>query len=119
MLSLLPGLLAFEQLAPFLLRLTLGFIFIHWAYKVWKIKTESKQAISSILFGVLGFLLIIGLFTQLSGIVSTIYFGIKLFGKFKEKTLLTDGVNYYLILFIVSVCLIISGAGVFAFDLPL
>jgi uncharacterized membrane protein YphA (DoxX/SURF4 family) len=119
MLSLLPGLLAFEQLAPFLLRLTLGFIFIHWAYKTWKVKTESSEAVFSILFGVLGLLFIFGLFTQLAGIVSFIYFGIKLYGKLKEKAFLTDGVNYYVILLIISFCLIVSGAGTFAFDLPL
>lgn len=119
MLSLLPGLLAFEQITPFLLRLILGFIFVHWAYKMWTTKTKSSEAVFSIFFGVFGTLFIIGLFTQLAGIVSTIYFGIKLFGKFKEKAFLTDGVNYYLILCIISFCLIISGAGSFAFDLPL
>jgi chromate transport protein ChrA len=119
MLSLLPGLLAFEQFAPFLLRLTIGIILIHWAYRTWKSKKSNKDIVLSVFLSITGLLYVIGLFVQLASILSMVYLGVKLFGKIKQKAFLTDGVNYYFILFIISLSLIVTGAGAFAFDLAL
>jgi len=114
MFSIFPPLLSYSGFAPLLLRLTLGAVLVVWAYKNYK--TDIKL---SVLEGILGALLILGLFTQLASLATAILLGIRLFSKIKAKTFLTDGVNYYLILFIISICLIITGAGYLAFDLPL
>jgi uncharacterized membrane protein YphA (DoxX/SURF4 family) len=114
MFSIFPPLLSYTGFAPFLLRLTLGAVLGFWAYNTYK--TDKKLAV---LNGALGILLVLGLYTQLASLVTAILLGIRLFSKIKAKSFLTDGVNYYLILFVISICLIFTGAGYFAFDLPL
>ncbi len=114
MFSIFPPLLSYSGFAPLLLRLTLGLVLVLWAYG--KYKTNIKTAA---LEGVLSVLLIVGLYTQLAALFTAILLGVRLFGKVKAKAFLTDGVNYFLILFIISICLIFTGAGYFAFDLPL
>ncbi len=122
MLSILPPLLAFGGFSSLLLRLTLGLVFVLWghkAYKEYKIAKSNKKVAFYLFLDAVGILLIIGLLTQLATLVATIYLGIMVGHKIKAKAFLTDGVNYYLILLIISISLIFSGAGYFAFDLPL
>ena len=114
MFSIFPPLLTFSSIAPLLLRLTLGVVFVLWAYR--KIKINKYQAI---LEGIIGVLLVFGFITQLASLFATIILGIRLVKKIKEKAFLTDGVNYYLILFVISISLIFTGAGFLALDLPL
>jgi len=114
MLSIFPPLLSYSGFAPMLLRLLLGTILVLWAYNHFKTKEKIY-----ILEGVLGALLIIGLATQLAAFVSTILLGVRIYFKIRSKNFLTDGVNYYLVLFVISLGLIVSGAGYLAFDLPL
>lgn len=119
MFSIFPSLLGFESFAPVLLRLVLGSIFIYWGYSNVK-KRGDKNAIAigcgEILVGVL---FVIGLFTQLVALISLIVFAVKIYKKISSKQFLTDGVNYYLILLIISLCLLFTGPGFIAFDLPL
>lgn len=119
MFSLFPSLFAFEGFAPFFLRITLGIIFIYWAYPKLKDHNNSKEMTLGILESIIGLFLIFGLMTQLIAIISTIIFAVYLIKKIKEKAFLTNGVNYYFILFIISLTLIFTGAGLFAIDLPL
>lgn len=129
MLSIFPSLLMLQQFSPLLLRLTLGIIFILWGYREWKKRGSGNGGSSVIGKGgvviysmcemLLGLLLVIGLFTQFAALVSAIIFIRKLVGKIANKAFFTDGVNYYFILLIISICLLISGPGLFAFDLPL
>ena len=119
MLSIFPSLLMLQQFSPLLLRLTLGIIFILWGYKEWKSHNIGKKSALGIFEIILGILLVIGLFTQFAALLSSIVFIRKLVGKIAKKAFFTDGVNYYFILLIISICLLISGPGLFAFDLPL
>ena len=114
MFSIFPPLLTYSGLAPLLLRLTLGAVLALWAYG--KYKTDKKVAG---LEAVLAIALIVGIFTQLAALFTAILLGTRLYSKIKAKAFLTDGVNYFLILFIISICLIVTGAGYLAFDLPL
>lgn len=125
MLSIFPPLLAFYGFSAFLLRLTLGIIFIIWSYNKYKSCRESRgnkstSFMASIaLEGIVGILLIVGFLTQAVALISAFIFGIELIKKIKSKAFLTDGVNYYFILFIISISLIFTGAGYIALDLPL
>ena len=119
MLSIFPSLLAFEGFAPFLLRLILGSVFIFWARKTLKSQTEINQKSFAIFELIIGISLIIGLFTQLSALISLFILGYKLIKKIQSRLFLNDGINYYFILFIISICILISGSGFIAFDLPL
>ena len=120
MLSIFPSLLSWEQISPTLLRIVLGVIFIFWAYKAYKReKSDPRQKALGIIEGVAGILLFIGLWTQLAALYAIIDLAVRLIERIRNKAFLTDGVNYYLILLVIAICLLVSGAGVFGFDMPL
>ncbi len=120
MLSLLPSLLSWNQLSPFLIRITLGAVLIFWSYRAFKDKglSNSEKAFGYV-EGITGILLIIGLWTQGAAIVACIKLIGCLIGKIRRKQFLTDGVNYYVILLVMAISLLLTGAGFFGFDLPL
>ncbi len=120
MLSLFPTLLSWEELAPLLIRLVLGAIFIYWSYKRLSDKSGSgrSKAIGAV-DGILAVLLVIGLWTQLAAIIVAIDLIVRIIKKVTEKAFLTQGVNYYLVLLVLAISLIVSGAGWVAFDLGL
>lgn len=66
-----------------------------------------------------GGLLIIGMFTQIVALIFVLILGVALIQKMRHGTFLSDGVNYYLILFVIALSLLFSGAGFFAVDYPL
>ena len=119
-LSLFPSLLSFGLFGPILLRLTLGVVIFFWGYKGVKSAATNPQKIAfAVLDIVVGALLVVGLFTQLGALIAAVILAVKLVNKARAKALFTDGVNYYFILFIIAVSLVFTGAGFFAFDLPL
>ncbi len=119
MLSLFPSLLAFEQIAHLVLRLTLGIIFLFWAYKGYRGGKTSKHLALTILEGIIGILLVAGLYTQLAALIAAIIFISRLAEKIRGESFFTDGVNYYFILLVISLSLLLTGPGFLAFDLPL
>ena len=123
MFSIFPPLLSYQLFAPLLLRVTLGIIFIIWSRdkfkkRITKIGLNKETSIAT-LEGIIGIFLIVGFLTQVVALASAIILGKRLFSKIRSKAFFTDGVNYYFILFIISICLICTGAGFIAFDLPL
>lgn len=119
MLSLFPSLLSYEPIAPFLLRVTLGAVLLVWSYKRIRNRQDAKTTMFGIVEGIAGILILIGLWMQLGALIAAVIFLIKLVHKLREKALFTSGVNYYFILFIISLSLLFLGPGDFSFDLPL
>ncbi len=120
MLSIFPSLLAWEQLSPFIIRIALGAVFLYWSHKAIKNKKLSSiEKIFGYLEGVAGILLIVGIWTQAAALFACIKLAGCLFGKIRHRQFLTDGVNYYLILLVMAISLLLTGAGFFAFDIPL
>ncbi|MFA6404596.1 MAG: hypothetical protein WCW03_01185 [Candidatus Paceibacterota bacterium] len=124
MLSIFPSLLTYEQLSPFLIRLSLGAVFLFWAYRSFRANKSSNNVslntkIIQIIEGLLGIMLIIGLWTQLAALIILIDLIVRLIDRIRGKAFLTDGVNYYLLLLIMAISLLVTGAGFFAFDMPL
>lgn len=119
MFSIFPYLLSLENLSPLLLRLTLGIVFAYWAYLLFKKNGFAKNPAPTVLEGVIALLLILGFWTQIAALVACVVLGIRIYSKIKQKSFLTDGVNYYFILFIISLSLLITGPGFLAIDLPL
>ncbi len=117
MLSLFPLLLSYSLLAPFLLRLTLAAVFIHRAKT--NIRSTGYEKILGIIEVVGSILLVIGLYTQVTALIFGILLAFFISDKIKQRAFLTNGVNYYLILFVLCLVLLVSGAGSFAIDLPL
>ena len=118
MLSLFPSLLSFGVIAPFLLRIVLAIVVLHFAY-VHVQKKHRIPVIFGIIQGISGLLLVLGLFTQVAALVLVIIFGLLMVKQIINKAFLSDGVNYYLLLFIIALSLMLSGPGAFAFDYPL
>lgn len=119
-LSLFPSLLSWGLISPLLIRLTLGAVFLFWSYRAFRNKSASSQdkgvAIIEFLSGIL---LVIGLWTQAAALVILIDLIVRIVGKIMKKQFLTDGVNYYFVLLILALSLLVTGAGFLAFDLPL
>ena len=121
-LSLFPSLLSWQLVSPLLIRVVLGLTLAYMGYE--KIKgrgtsSGSNSAIYGIAEIVIAALLIVGLFTQLAALLSALSLVIKLVLKAKEGRFLSDGVNYYILLLVMSLSLMVTGPGFWAFDLPL
>lgn len=122
MLSLFPSLLTYEQIGPLLIRLILGITLAYFGYE--KIKNHGTSSGSnSKLYGAIeifiAIFLIIGLYTQLAALLNAVILVIKLGFKARDKKFLSDGINYYILLLTMAVSLLFTGAGFWAFDLPL
>ena len=123
MLSLFPYFLSYQQLSPLIIRVTLGVVFLYWAYTEFKkacsSKVSNKEKVCAIVEAFSGAFLIIGLWTQAAALVAIIGLVIEIAGKIRKRAFLTDGVNYYILLLVMAISLIFTGAGALAFDLPL
>ena len=134
MLNPFPELLNFGLFAPLILRLVLGLLFVNLGYL--KFKSEKERWIDSFsslglqparffvsLFGAIqiigGIMLLVGLYTQIAALVfSIITFG-ELVVEYRNERILTRNIVFYLLVLAIGTSLLFSGAGFFAFDLPL
>jgi putative oxidoreductase len=130
--SLFPQLLAFQLLAPFILRLVLAAVFIVHGYpKLFKDLAGTAGFLESLGFRpakmwaiILGFveffggiLLLIGLFTQaVAALIAFVMF--MAIWKVGRSRGFVGGYEFELALFAMAVSLIFTGPGAFAFDLP-
>ncbi|CAN5156735.1 hypothetical protein BH11PAT3_BH11PAT3_3510 [soil metagenome] len=134
MLTTFPMLLNYSLLAPFLLRVVLGLIILDLG--ILKFKGEKARFIASFealhlkpakelvkLAGILdivgGIMLIIGLYTQIAALVFAVLLGIELYIEYKDSRILKRNLVFYILVLTIAVSLLFSGAGAFAFDLPL
>lgn len=134
--SIFPQLFAYEQLAPLILRLAVGIIFIAHGYpKLFKNFSATAQFFESVnikpaklfvavvglteFFG--GIALILGFFTQIAALLIGVIMlvAIVYVKKIKFKQKLVEGYEFDLILLAATLTLIFLGPGAFAIDLPL
>ena len=76
-------------------------------------------AIYALLQIVGGVFLIAGFWTQVAALVLAVFSGIELGIEWKAREVLKRDLVFYLLLFVISVSLLFTGAGAFAFDIPL
>lgn len=123
MLSIFPSLLSWQLVSPLIIRLTLASILIFWSYRSFaKYKKEEpdiNKKVVRLIESLCGLLLIVGLWTQLVALIIIIDLIIRLYNKYTDKALFTDGINYYLILLVLAISLLFTGPGFIAFDLSL
>lgn len=134
MLSLFPSLFDFGMLAPTLLRLVAGIIFIDIGYfsikreaSTWGLLVKLMGCKSPMLwrklFGSIEFiggtLILVGLYMQGAVLVLGLLTLFKLMLEYKEPTFVKRDLAFYVMLFTITISLLILGAGAFAFDLPL
>ena len=121
-LSIFPYLLSYQQLSPFIIRVMLGITLAYFGYHKMRGHGQSSGS-NSKTYGIveitIALFLIIGLWTQLAALLNAIILLIKIGFKIKEKKFLTDGVNYYILLLVMAISLIFTGAGFLAIDYPL
>lgn len=134
MLNPFPELLNYALLAPFLLRVLLGLIFLDLG--MLKFRTEKARWIASfetlhirpadlfvLLYAslqVLGAaLLFLGLWTQVAALFFVLSTGAELFVETRAQSVLKRDYTFYLTLFVISLSLLLTGAGAYAFDIPL
>lgn len=134
MLNPFPELLIYSTLGPFILRILLGLISIDLG--ILKFKGEKRAWLSSFealgirpadfflpIYAVIqiaaGILLIAGAWTQIAALVLAIFTGAELFVEWKQREVLRRDLVFYVLVFAISVSLLLTGAGAFAFDIPL
>jgi uncharacterized membrane protein YphA (DoxX/SURF4 family) len=132
--SIFPELFTYSFLVPLILRLTLGLIFINLGYlKLAKEKNgwlmllrflkipQAKFWLS--IFGILeilgGIMLVVGLYVQGVALFFTIIGLISFAVESREESLLRRDFVFYFLTLAITVCLLVSGAGMMAFDMPL
>jgi uncharacterized membrane protein YphA (DoxX/SURF4 family) len=119
MLNPFPELLVYSTLAPFILRVVLGLIFLDLGAS--KLKTR-KFNLSTALgaLQILGaVMLFIGFYTQIAALGFVILTGIELYIEWKDAQVLKGDLVFYVLLFAISLSLLLTGAGAYAKDIPL
>ncbi len=134
MLSIFPALLTYKLIAPLILRLTLGSIFVNFGWtklgrqKAGKIVFFEKINLKPGIFYVwliaiveiiAGLLLIAGLFTQIAALVSGIILLIAIFLKRKQPLSFESSLCLLIVCLVIALSLMFTGPGFLAFDLPL
>ena len=131
--NLFPDLLSFAILAPIILRVVAGLIFVNIGSL--KLNKEKVAWIKSLkllgiepagffvgLLGIIetvgGVLLIAGAYTQVTALILGIICLCELLIENKEESLLKRDFVFYLMLTAICLSLVLTGAGLFAFDYP-
>ena len=134
MLNSFPELLAFGLIAPFMLRVVLGFTFVNLGVRKlhaektrWMMSFEALRVrpvkFWTVSLGIIqiagGLMLIVGYLTQIAALVFSIMSLLDLFIEYQAPPILKRSFTFYLFLFTISLSLLFSGAGFFAIDWPL
>ena len=133
MLSIFPELFTYALVAPFLLRIVLGGFFVYqgvrrhkqdagsWA-ALWNNAKIGSLAIAPLLTKiqiVIGVLIFVGLYTQVSIIFAAVFVGLELFRRNRITRLTMAEIWPSIFIITVAASLLFLGAGLLAFDLPL
>lgn len=134
MLNVFPDLLTYGLFAPFILRVALGLLFINLGYlELTKEQNRWVRVFEVIRFrpamfwvkavGIIeivgGLLLVLGLFTQATALLFAIISLAECYIEKRAPVVLNRNIIFYAFLFVISLSLLFSGAGFWAFDLPL
>ena len=134
MLNPFPDLLTYSLLAPFILRLVAGLVFIDLG--ILALKNEKKRWLVSLsvlkipkpktalrVLGAIeaigGLMLIFGFYTQIAALVLALLTFCESYVEYKDPGILKRNLVFYVMLLAMVLSLLFSGAGAFAIDLPL
>ncbi len=114
-LSIFPSLLTFGLLAPFLLRVGVGLFIILFGWE----RFNKPYKLSSIIYFATGIMLMVGLYTQVVVIIGIILIKFDYFVDRKFSPISKDKMIIYFLVAVILLSLLVTGPGLFAFDLPL
>lgn len=134
MLNPFPSLLTYSLLGPLFLRVVVGLIFLDLGR--FKLKGEKQRWIASLealhigqaravvnFLGIVeivgGLLIIVGLYTQIAALVLAILTAKEAYVEWKDSALLKRNFVFYVLLLVILLSLLVTGAGAYAFDIPL
>jgi len=132
MLTLFPDFLVYQQIAPFLIRIVLGIIFLVSGYSKLKSFSHTSKFFNSLKIRpakfwvgfvsitelILAVMLFFGIWVQLAAIIISLIMLVAIFKvKIKESFLASWALD--LLILITALSLLFLGPGVFSFDLPL
>ena len=132
MLNPFPDLLVYSLLAPFILRLVAGLIFINLG--VLTFKNEKERWFSSLtilripnpklavkILGAIeiasGVMLVLGFYTQIAALILALLTFAEAYVEYKDPTVLKRNFVFYIMLLSIVLSLLLSGAGALAQDL--
>ena len=134
MLNPFPDLLIYSLLAPFILRVVVGLIFVNLGVLAFKNEKERwltslsvlkvpNPKIATRIFGVIeiigGIMFILGFYTQVAALALGLLTFIEAYVEYKDPVILKRNFVFYIMLLAIVISLLFSGAGAFAIDLPL
>lgn len=131
--NIFPELFSFSLLAPLILRAVIGLVFLNLGSL--KLGKERKGWISSLhllgvkpagffvgLLGIIeitgGLLLLVGAYTQLVALIFAVIAISELMIEYREESILKRDFVFYLLLSAICLSLLLTGAGLFAIDIP-
>jgi len=114
-LSVFPQLLYLGLLAPVMLRIVVG---AYIATAGWQ-RYKKPHKWVSVIYGISGLFLIVGLFTQIAVIISILILGFDYHVDNKVSPISKDKKIIYILVGVILLTLLFTGPGLFAFDLPL
>jgi putative oxidoreductase len=133
MLSIFPSFLDYGLLAPFIIRIVVGLIFVDLGYLKIRKERERWYNLFNTFIGIGGFfvnlialiemigglLLILGLFTQAAALALALLAFLNLYLEWRDPAFVRRSFVFYPMLFAMTLSLLFSGAGFLAIDLPL
>ncbi len=134
MLNPFPELLTYSLMGPFILRIVLGIIFLdlgmlkfrsektRWIASFQSLNLSPAHTLVSVYatLEVVGALMLgFGLYTQIAALAFIIFTALEFYIEYKDASILKRDIVFYLLVLAISVSLLITGAGAFAFDIPL
>jgi putative oxidoreductase len=129
-----PSFLLYAFYAPFILRLVIALVFIEFGFaKLTKDKSSKAEFFEKIglkpgktfviVFGLIelvaGAMLLVGFYTQIAALVAGLILLACSVIKVKHSSYLMSPTRYYVVLLIICISLLLTGAGAFALDTPL
>lgn len=133
-LNVFPELLSYSFLAPMILRIALGVITINLGFLALRTERERWNIFfkgfgitnTNILVTVFAWIeiiggaaLVLGLYTQVAALVFALINFVEMYAEHKDATLVKRNIVFYILLFVISLSLLFTGAGAYSLDLPL
>lgn len=117
MLNPFPELLIYSMLAPFILRVVLGLVYLDLGVLNWK--KSGKMKVLGLVEVIGAAMLFFGVYTQYAAILFILIGGISFYIEYKDASILRRDIVFYLLVLAISISLLLTGAGAYAKDLPL